>query len=44
MADAAAFAEPIDLIKDRGNASRAIAALKISADAVQAFIKAYLER
>jgi HPt (histidine-containing phosphotransfer) domain-containing protein len=44
MADAAAFAEPIDPVRDRGNASLAIAALKTSADAVQAFIKAYLER
>jgi len=44
MADAAAFAEPIDPIKDRGNASLALAALKTSADAVQAFIKNYLER
>ena len=44
MADAAAFAEPIDPVKDRGNASLALAALKTSADAVQAFIKNYLER
>ncbi len=43
MADAAAFAEP-DRPADHGNASLAIAALKTSADAVQAFIKAYLER
>lgn len=44
MADAAAFAEPIDPVRDRGNASLAIGVLKTSADAVQAFIKAYLER
>jgi len=44
MADAAAFAEPIDPVRDRGNASHAIAALKTSADAVQAFIRAYLAR
>ncbi|HEY0282493.1 MAG TPA: Hpt domain-containing protein [Rhizomicrobium sp.] len=44
MAEAAAFAEPIDPGKDRGNASLALAALKTNAEAVQAFIKAYLER
>lgn len=44
MADAAAFAEPIDPVKDRGNASLALAALKTSAEAVQSFIKNYLER
>jgi hypothetical protein len=44
MADAAAFAEPIDPIKDRGNASVAIAALKGRSDAVRSFIKTYLER
>jgi HPt (histidine-containing phosphotransfer) domain-containing protein len=44
MADAAAFAEPIDPVKDRGNASLALAALKTRAEAVQAFIKDYLER
>ena len=44
MADAAAFAEPIDPVRDRGNASLAIAVLKTSADSVQAFIRAYLER
>lgn len=43
LADAAAFAEPIDPIKDRGNASVAISALKTHADAVGAFIKSYLE-
>ena len=44
LADAAAAAEPIDPVRDRGNASIAIATLKSSAGAVQAFIKAYLER
>ncbi|MGC9953866.1 MAG: Hpt domain-containing protein [Rhizomicrobium sp.] len=44
LADAAAFAEPIDPIKDRGNASLALVALKTNAEAVQAFIKTYLER
>jgi HPt (histidine-containing phosphotransfer) domain-containing protein len=44
MADAAAFAEPIDPIKDRGNASLALAALKTNAEAVQDFIKNYFER
>lgn len=44
LADAAAFAEPIDPIKDRGNASLAVAALKTSAEAVRAFIETYLER
>jgi HPt (histidine-containing phosphotransfer) domain-containing protein len=43
LADAAAFAEPIDPVKDRGNASLALVALKTSAEAVQAFIKTYLE-
>jgi HPt (histidine-containing phosphotransfer) domain-containing protein len=44
LADAAAFAEPIDPVKDRGNASLALTAVKTSAEAVQAFIKTYLER
>ena len=44
LADAAAFAEPIDLVRDRGNASLAIQAVETSAQAVQAFIKSYLER
>jgi HPt (histidine-containing phosphotransfer) domain-containing protein len=43
LADAAAFAEPIDLVKDSGNASQAIKALKTEADEVEAFIKAFLE-
>jgi hypothetical protein len=44
LADAAAFAEPIDPVTDRGNASLALAALKTNAAAVQIFIKNYLER
>lgn len=44
LADAAAAAEPIDPIRDRGNASLAIQTLKTSAEAVQTFIKDYLER
>jgi len=44
LADAAAAAEPIDPVRDRGNASIAIATLQTSAGAVKAFIKAYLER
>ena len=41
MGDAAARCEPVDLA-DRTNAEAAIAALKARADAVQAFIRAYL--
>ncbi len=44
FADAAAAAEPIDPVRDRGNASIAIATLKASSDAVQGFIKDYLAR
>jgi len=44
FADAAAAAEPIDPVRDRGNASIAIKTLASSAEAVQAFIKNYLER
>lgn len=44
FADAAAAAEPIDPIRDRGNASIAISTLKATADAVQSFIKSYLKR
>ena len=44
FADAAAAAEPIDPIRDRGNASIAIATLKTTAHDVQDFIKTYLER
>jgi HPt (histidine-containing phosphotransfer) domain-containing protein len=42
LADAAAFAEPIDPVKDRGNASLAVNALKTEADQVEAFIKDFL--
>jgi HPt (histidine-containing phosphotransfer) domain-containing protein len=44
FADAAAAAEPIDPVRDRGNASIAIQTLKSSATEVQAFIKTYLDR
>lgn len=44
LADAAAAAEPIDPIRDRGNASIAIQTLKVSSQAVQSFIKDYLSR
>jgi HPt (histidine-containing phosphotransfer) domain-containing protein len=44
FADAAAAAEPIDPVRDRGNASIAISLLKSNSDAVQAFIKDYLAR
>jgi HPt (histidine-containing phosphotransfer) domain-containing protein len=44
MGNAAAAAEPIDPVRDRGNASIAITTLKASATEVQAFIKSYLER
>lgn len=43
MADAAAFAEPIDPVRDRGNASLAITALKTEAEQVESFIKAFLD-
>ncbi len=43
LGNAAAFAEPIDPVRDRGNASLALVALKADAQAVQAFIKSYLE-
>ncbi len=43
LADAAAFAEPIDPA-DRNNASVALAALKQHATDVQAFIRDYLAR
>jgi HPt (histidine-containing phosphotransfer) domain-containing protein len=43
LADAAAFAEPIDPVRDRGNASLAVTALKTEADQVEAFIKAFLD-
>lgn len=44
FADAAAAAEPVDPIRDRGNASIAIDLLKANSDTVQAFIKDYLSR
>jgi HPt (histidine-containing phosphotransfer) domain-containing protein len=44
FADAAAAAEPIDPIRDRGNASIAIALLKSNSEDVQAFIRDYLKR
>jgi HPt (histidine-containing phosphotransfer) domain-containing protein len=43
LAEAAAFAEPIDPIHDRGNASLAITALKTEAGEVEAFIQAFLD-
>jgi hypothetical protein len=43
LADAAAFAEPIDPVGDRGNASLAISALKTQAEAVAHFITDYLK-
>lgn len=43
FADAAAAAEPIDPVSDRGNASAAIKTLRSCAAAVQVFIKDYLE-
>jgi HPt (histidine-containing phosphotransfer) domain-containing protein len=42
LADAAAHAEPIDLSRDRGNASEAIDTLKERSVAVQGFIRNYL--
>lgn len=44
FADAAAAAEPIDLVQDRGSASMAIEALKTNASEVQTFIRSYLAR
>jgi len=44
LADAAAAAEPIDPVRDRGNASMAIESLRTNVAAVRAFIKSYLER
>ncbi|HEY0106636.1 MAG TPA: Hpt domain-containing protein [Rhizomicrobium sp.] len=43
MGDAAARCEPLDL-DDRGNVAAAIAQLQERAEAVQAFIRDYLER
>ena len=42
--DAAAAAEPIDPVRDRGSASLAIRTLAASASDVQAFIQNYLKR
>jgi HPt (histidine-containing phosphotransfer) domain-containing protein len=44
FADAAAAAEPIDPVRDRGNASLAIRTLSAASADVQAFIHAYLAR
>jgi hypothetical protein len=44
FADAAAAAEPIDPVRDRGNASLAIRTLSASSVDVQAFIRDYLNR
>jgi len=44
FADAAAAAEPIDLVQDRSSASVAIETLKINAAEVQTFIRSYLAR
>ena len=42
--DAAAAAEPIDPVRDRGNASLAIRTLNAASSDVQSFIHAYLAR
>jgi len=44
FADAAAAAEPIDVTRDRSNASIAISTLETRAVDVQSFIKDYLSR
>jgi HPt (histidine-containing phosphotransfer) domain-containing protein len=44
FADAAEIAEPIDLSDHAAEAGRALAALKLNAEAVQSFIRAYLGR
>jgi HPt (histidine-containing phosphotransfer) domain-containing protein len=44
FANAAAAAEPIDPIRDRGNASLAIRTLTASSAEVQSFIRSYLKR
>lgn len=44
FADAAAAAEPIDPVRDRGNASLAIRSLTACSAEVQAFIRDYLKR
>lgn len=42
LGDAAAFAEPIDVTRDRTNAAAAIDAMKVQAVAVQDFIRSYI--
>lgn len=44
FANAAAAAEPIDPIRDRGNASLAVRTLAASSADVQTFIRSYLKR
>lgn len=44
FADAAAAAEPIDPVRDRGNAALAIRALVSCSAEVQSFIRSYLKR
>lgn len=44
FADAAAAAEPIDPVRDRGNASLAIRTLTSASAEVQSFIRSYLKR
>ena len=44
FAEAAAAAEPIDPVRDRGNAVLAINHLKHNAEAVKRFVDTYLER
>lgn len=44
IANAAAAAEPIDPIRDRGNASLAIRSLEAASADVQTFIRSYLKR
>jgi len=44
FADAAAAAEPIDPVRDRGNASLAIRSLTAASTDVQSFIHTYLAR
>ena len=44
FANAAAAAEPIDPVRDRGNASLAIRTLATSSADVQTFIRSYLKR
>jgi HPt (histidine-containing phosphotransfer) domain-containing protein len=44
FADAAAAAEPVDPVRDRGNASLAIRTLTSASAEVQGFIRSYLKR